>query len=131
MRRSPGMNGRARPQCIRSRTGRRPPGCTTHRWASSPPARLTGCWWCWYRIPGVSGELEMQQVGLPYSGKYGFVESKMYSAIHHEVVPAQKALGCSDCRSVEAVTCTRCQAILHHLRPRHAAEIVSRFRRPI
>jgi hypothetical protein len=47
-------------------------------------------------------------VGLPYSGKYGFVETKMYSSIHHEVVPAKKALGCSDCHTVEAVTCTRC-----------------------
>jgi len=50
----------------------------------------------------------MQQVGLPYSGKYGFVETKMYSSIHHEVVPATKALGCSDCHNLEAVTCTRC-----------------------
>ena len=41
----------------------------------------------------------MKQVGLPYSGKYGFVETKMYSSIHHEVVPAKKALGCSDCHS--------------------------------
>jgi octaheme c-type cytochrome (tetrathionate reductase family) len=50
----------------------------------------------------------LKEVGLPYSGKYGFVETKMYSSIHHEVVPAKKALGCSDCHSVEAVTCTRC-----------------------
>jgi hypothetical protein len=50
----------------------------------------------------------LKQVGLPYSGKYGFVETKMYSSIHHEVIPAKKALGCADCHSVEAVTCTRC-----------------------
>jgi octaheme c-type cytochrome (tetrathionate reductase family) len=50
----------------------------------------------------------MKQVGLPYSGKYGFVETKMYSSVHHEVVPAKKALGCSDCHSTEAVACTRC-----------------------
>jgi hypothetical protein len=50
----------------------------------------------------------MKQVGLPYSGKYGFVETKMYSSIHHQVVPAKRALGCSDCHTVEAVTCTRC-----------------------
>ena len=50
----------------------------------------------------------MKQAGLPYSGKYGFVETKMYSAIHHQVIPAKKALGCSDCHSLEAVTCTRC-----------------------
>jgi octaheme c-type cytochrome (tetrathionate reductase family) len=50
----------------------------------------------------------MKQVGLPYSGKYGFVETKMYSSIHHEVSPAKRALGCADCHSTEAVTCTRC-----------------------
>ena len=50
----------------------------------------------------------MKRVGLPYSGKYGFVETKMYSAIHHEVSPAKQALGCADCHSTEAVTCMRC-----------------------
>jgi hypothetical protein len=50
----------------------------------------------------------MKRVGLPYSGKYGFVETRMYSSIHHEVVPASKALGCSDCHSSEANTCMRC-----------------------
>jgi len=49
-----------------------------------------------------------QSAGLPCSGEYGFVETKMYSPIHHEVVPARLALGCADCHSVEAVTCTRC-----------------------
>jgi octaheme c-type cytochrome (tetrathionate reductase family) len=50
----------------------------------------------------------MKRLGLPYSGKYGFVETKMYSAIHHEVVPAKKALGCADCHSTAAITCIRC-----------------------
>ena len=50
----------------------------------------------------------MKRVGVPYSGKYGFVETKMYSAIHHGVVPAKKALGCADCHAAEAITCTRC-----------------------
>jgi hypothetical protein len=50
----------------------------------------------------------MKQAGLPYSGKYAFVETRKYISIHHEVVPAQKALGCNDCHSQEAVTCTRC-----------------------
>ena len=50
----------------------------------------------------------MKRVGLPYSGKFGFVETKMYSAIHHGVVTASKALGCSDCHSTEAVSCQRC-----------------------
>src|SRR5690606_27643668 len=50
----------------------------------------------------------MKAVGLPYSGKYGFVETRMYSAIHHGVVAAPKALGCTDCHSTEAVSCVRC-----------------------
>ena len=50
----------------------------------------------------------MKKAGVPYSGEYGFVETKMYSGIHHEVVPAKKALGCADCHQAEAITCTRC-----------------------
>jgi hypothetical protein len=50
----------------------------------------------------------MKRMGLPYSGKYGFVETRMYSSIHHEVVPARQALGCTDCHSSQAVDCTRC-----------------------
>jgi octaheme c-type cytochrome (tetrathionate reductase family) len=50
----------------------------------------------------------MRSVELPCSGKYGFVETTMYSPIHHEVVPAKLALGCADCHSAEAVACVRC-----------------------
>jgi len=50
----------------------------------------------------------MKQVGLTFSGKHDFVETRMYSAIHHEVVPAKMALGCADCHKVEAIACTRC-----------------------
>jgi hypothetical protein len=50
----------------------------------------------------------MKQVNVPYSGTYGFVETRMYSSVHHEVVAAKRALGCADCHASEAVTCTRC-----------------------
>ncbi len=50
----------------------------------------------------------MKRVGLPYSGQYGFVETRMYSAIRHGVAPAKKALGCADCHASAAVNCTRC-----------------------
>ncbi|MCX6552096.1 MAG: Ni/Fe-hydrogenase cytochrome b subunit [Acidobacteria bacterium] len=50
----------------------------------------------------------MQQVNVPYSGKFGFVETRMYSSVHHEVVAAKQALGCADCHAAEAITCTRC-----------------------
>ncbi len=39
----------------------------------------------------------MKIAGLPYSGHYGFVETKMYWRINHEVVPKGKALKCMDC----------------------------------
>jgi octaheme c-type cytochrome (tetrathionate reductase family) len=50
----------------------------------------------------------MKRANLPYSGNYGFVETRMYSSIHHEVTAAKKALGCADCHAQEAITCTRC-----------------------
>jgi hypothetical protein len=50
----------------------------------------------------------MKRAGVPYSGRYGFVETRMYSSIHHQVLPAAKALGCADCHGGEAITCTRC-----------------------
>lgn len=50
----------------------------------------------------------MERVGKEYSGEYGFVRTKMYTSIHHGVVPSGKALGCTDCHRVEAVNCTRC-----------------------
>ena len=50
----------------------------------------------------------MKQVNVPYSGSYGFVETRMYSSVHHQIVAAKQALGCSDCHAVEAIECTRC-----------------------
>ena len=50
----------------------------------------------------------MLAAGLKYSGKYGFVKTEMYTSIHHEVNPAKKALGCADCHTVSAITCSRC-----------------------
>ena len=52
----------------------------------------------------------MKTAGLDYSGSYGFVKTKMYTGIHHEVVPAKMALGCSDCHARSAVSCVRCHA---------------------
>jgi len=52
----------------------------------------------------------MKRVGLAYSGQYRFVETRMYSAIHHGVAPARKALGCADCHASAAITCTRCHS---------------------
>lgn len=37
--------------------------------------------------------------GLDFSGEYYFADTEMYIGIHHEVVPANQALTCSDCHS--------------------------------
>jgi octaheme c-type cytochrome (tetrathionate reductase family) len=39
----------------------------------------------------------MEITGLPYSGEYGFAETKMYWRINHMVSPKAEALGCIDC----------------------------------
>jgi octaheme c-type cytochrome (tetrathionate reductase family) len=41
----------------------------------------------------------MSASGLPYSGSYGFVETKMFWRINHMVVPKEQALKCTDCHS--------------------------------
>lgn len=50
----------------------------------------------------------MESLEMTYSGKHGFVKTRMYTSLHHQVVPAKKALGCADCHQVEAITCKRC-----------------------
>ncbi len=41
----------------------------------------------------------MKYMGLPYSGHYGFVETRSYWPINHMVSPAKEALQCADCHS--------------------------------
>ena len=41
----------------------------------------------------------MQRVGLPYSGDYGFIETKMYWPINHMVAPKDEAVGCAECHT--------------------------------
>ena len=41
--------------------------------------------------------LGSQSSGLPYSGRYGFVDSAMYWPITHMVAPKEQALQCTDC----------------------------------
>jgi len=48
---------------------------------------------------GKAIEAGMKTAGLPYSGKYGFVETKMYWLIDHMVAPKEQALKCEDCHS--------------------------------
>ena len=39
----------------------------------------------------------MKGVGLPYSGEYDFVETKMYWPVNHMVAPKDQALACNEC----------------------------------
>ena len=41
----------------------------------------------------------MRRIGLPYSGRYGFIETEMYWPINHMVSPADQALQCVDCHT--------------------------------
>jgi len=52
----------------------------------------------------------MAAVGKTFSGKVGFVQTEMYSSVHHEVPPAKKSLGCADCHAPQNVACARCHA---------------------
>jgi len=42
-------------------------------------------------------ESGMKSAGLPYSGKFGWVETVYYWPITHMVAPKEKALACTDC----------------------------------
>ncbi|PXY02299.1 cytochrome C [Marinifilum breve] len=41
----------------------------------------------------------MKYLNLPYSGKYGFVETEMYWPLNHMVAPKEKSLSCKDCHT--------------------------------
>ena len=49
-----------------------------------------------------SSRLGMESVDLPYSGKYGFIETEMYWPVNHMVAPANKALKCTACHTMKA-----------------------------
>lgn len=50
----------------------------------------------------------MEALGMEYSGSYDFIETRMYTSIHHEVAPTRESLGCTDCHAQPAVNCRRC-----------------------
>jgi octaheme c-type cytochrome (tetrathionate reductase family) len=66
----------------------------------------------------------MQAMGLEYSGSYGWVETTLYTGIHHGVVPAADALGCTDCHSTQAANCVRCHRGAEGMdRPEHTRRV--------
>jgi len=41
----------------------------------------------------------MKQIGLPYSGEYGFVKTEMYWPINHMVASKEKSVSCQECHT--------------------------------
>jgi octaheme c-type cytochrome (tetrathionate reductase family) len=48
-----------------------------------------------------AAEAGMREVGLPYSGKYGFAATEMNWPINHMVAPKEQALSCEECHRRE------------------------------
>ncbi|MGA2623896.1 MAG: tetrathionate reductase family octaheme c-type cytochrome [Bacteroidota bacterium] len=46
-----------------------------------------------------AAEEGMKQINLPYSGKYGFVESEMYWPVNHMVSPKNMSVQCGECHT--------------------------------
>jgi hypothetical protein len=44
-------------------------------------------------------ERGMDYVGMPFSGQYDFIDSKMFLLVNHMVSPADQALDCQDCHT--------------------------------
>ncbi len=66
----------------------------------------------------------MQALGLEYSGRFDWVETTLYTGIHHGVGPSGSALGCSDCHVAEAVDCVRCHSGAEGMdRPEHTRRV--------
>lgn len=47
----------------------------------------------------LAAEKGMDEIGLEYSGEYGFVRTEMYWPINHMVAPASQALTCESCHT--------------------------------
>ncbi len=43
----------------------------------------------------------MQEVGLPFSGKYSFINTEMYWPVNHMVASKEKSLACGECHTRE------------------------------
>jgi octaheme c-type cytochrome (tetrathionate reductase family) len=61
----------------------------------------TGAYWKNFDW-NLAAEAGMKYNDLPYSGKYGFIETYMHWAISHMVAPKEDALKCNDCHNDES-----------------------------
>jgi octaheme c-type cytochrome (tetrathionate reductase family) len=48
---------------------------------------------------GRAAEAGMKAANLPYSGRYGFIDTVMYWPVNHMVAPREKAVGCVECHT--------------------------------
>ncbi|MBZ0178471.1 MAG: tetrathionate reductase family octaheme c-type cytochrome [Melioribacteraceae bacterium] len=48
-----------------------------------------------------ANKIGMEKIGLPYSGKYSFIETMMYWPVNHQVSPKEESLQCTDCHTRE------------------------------
>ncbi|MGF7141173.1 tetrathionate reductase family octaheme c-type cytochrome [Roseimarinus sediminis] len=46
-----------------------------------------------------AAEAGMKQIGLPYSGEYGFIETEMYWPVNHMVAPKDQSVSCAECHT--------------------------------
>ncbi len=46
-----------------------------------------------------AAEEGMKKINLPYSGKYGFVQTEMYWPVNHMVSPKEQAVSCTECHT--------------------------------
>ncbi len=49
----------------------------------------------------IAAEKGMEYIGLPYSGEYSFINTRMYWPVNHMVSPAKEALTCKECHTRE------------------------------
>jgi octaheme c-type cytochrome (tetrathionate reductase family) len=49
----------------------------------------------------LASEKGMQEVGLPYSGKYSFINTEMYWPVNHMVSTKDKTVACNECHTRE------------------------------
>ncbi|MCB1173845.1 MAG: tetrathionate reductase family octaheme c-type cytochrome, partial [Leptospiraceae bacterium] len=61
----------------------------------------TGAFWTDFEWDAAARE-GMKRVGLPYSGKYDFIQTEMYWPVNHMVSTKDKSLTCNDCHTRSA-----------------------------
>lgn len=62
------------------------------------PTKGEGAYWKDFDWDTAS-RLGMDNIGLPYSGEFDFVETEMYWPLNHMVAPAEESLKCVDCHT--------------------------------